>query len=176
RRLVKWSALVSTLSATRQTGYATVHGLRLYYEVHGAAVAGRAPLVLVHGGGSTLDTSFGALLPAIARSRQVVAFDQQGHGRTEDADRPFSFPQSADDAVALIQSLDIDRADFMGYSNGGHIAIEIAIRHPAVVRRLVIESAMFDRSGADPQFWAGFEGARLESMPEDLQRACLATA
>src|SRR5262245_17055829 len=158
-----------------ERGYAPIHGLRLYYEVHGEP-DGRPPLLLLHGGGSTLDTSFGALLPALSRHRQVIAFDQQGHGRTADVDRPFSFAQSADDAAALLEHLGIERADVCGYSNGGHIALELALRHPGVVRRLVIESAMFDRSGADPEFWDGFTHAKLEEMPAELRQEYLRTA
>jgi pimeloyl-ACP methyl ester carboxylesterase len=86
-----------------QTGYALVNGLKMYYEIHGAASRTRLPLVLLHGGGDTIRTSFGHLLPALARDRQVIAFEQQGFGHTADiADRPFSFVQSADDTAALL--------------------------------------------------------------------------
>src|SRR5712691_9343438 len=81
-----------TQSAAVNSGYAPVNGLKMYYEIHGT---GR-PLVLLHGGGSTIDTSFGSVLQSFARTRRVVAFEQQGHGRTADVDRPFSFEQSAD--------------------------------------------------------------------------------
>src|SRR5262245_53924990 len=81
----------------KKHGHAPVNDLKIYYEVHGA---GGTPLVLLHGGGSTIDTTFGKILPALATGRQVIAFEQQGHGRTADiADRPFSFEQSADDAA-----------------------------------------------------------------------------
>jgi len=148
--------------------YAEVNGLRMYYEDHGA---GGVPLVLMHGGGSTIETSFGKVLGEYAKTRRVIAFEQQGHGRTADVDRPFSFEQSAEDAVGLLRSLGIEEADFLGYSNGGHIAIEIALKHPGVVRRLVIESAMFDRSGSDPGFWDSFKTAKLEDMPAELREA-----
>jgi pimeloyl-ACP methyl ester carboxylesterase len=91
-------------------------------------------------------------------------------------DRPFSFEQSAEDAVALLRHLRVAKADFLGYSNGGHIALEIALRHPEVVRSLVIESAFFSRDGTDPQFWQGFDHAKLDDMPLDLRKAYLATA
>jgi pimeloyl-ACP methyl ester carboxylesterase len=160
-----------------RTGYAPVDGLRLYYEVHGRADGRTPPLVLLHGGGSTLETSFGATLRRFATTRQVVAFDQQGHGRTADiADRQFSFAQSAEDAVALLRYLKIARADVLGYSNGGHIAIEIALSHPDVVRKLIILSAMFDRAGADPGFWEGFNHAKLDDMPAELREAYLRVA
>ena len=94
-------------SALQQTGYAPVNGLRMYYEIRGPA--GQLPLVLLHGGGDTIETSFGHLLPVLARSRRIVAFEQQGCGRTTDIeDRPFSFEQSADDTAALLKHLNIE--------------------------------------------------------------------
>jgi len=153
-----------------ESGYAPVNGLKLYYEIHGVADPRSPPLVLLHGGGSTIDTSFGKVIEQLAKNRQVIAFDQQGHGRTADiVDRPFSFERSANDAVELIRYLKIPRADFAGFSNGGHIALDIGIHHPAAVRKLVIISAMFKRDGADPQFWDGFRGVKLETMPAELK-------
>jgi pimeloyl-ACP methyl ester carboxylesterase len=106
----------------------------------------------------------------------VIAYDRQGHGRTADVDRPFTFRQSAEDAVALLHQLGIQRADFFGYSNGGHIAIQIALSHPEVVRKLVVEAAMFDREGSDPAFWESFHHARIEDMPQELKEAYLKVA
>ena len=153
-----------------------MNGLQVYYEVHGPAGDPGTPLVLLHGGGSTFETSFRDILPALSRGRRVIVYDRQGHGRTADVDRPFSFRQSAEDAVALLRQLGIPRADFMGYSNGGHIAIQIALSHPEVVRKLIIESAMFSRDGADPAFWEGFDHARPEDMPRELREAYLEVA
>jgi pimeloyl-ACP methyl ester carboxylesterase len=157
-------------------GYAPVNGLEVYYEIHGESNGESPPLVLLHGGGSTIETSFGKLIPILAESRQVVAFEQQGHGRTADAGRPFTFGQSADDAAGLLRSLGIPKADFFGYSNGGHIAIEIAVRHPGLVRKLVVESAMAGRDGVDPAFWESFAHARLEEMPPVLREAYVRVA
>jgi hypothetical protein len=93
--------------------YASINGLKMYYEIHGT---GGTPLVLLHGGGSTIETTFGHILPMLAKKRQVIAFEQQGHGRTTDiADRPFTFVQSADDAAALLRHLKIDKADFFWF-------------------------------------------------------------
>ncbi len=132
-------------SALQQTGYAPVNGLRMYYEIHGPA--GQLPLVLLHGGGDTIETSFGHLLPVLARSRWIIAFEQQGCGRTTDIeDRPFSFEQSADDTAALLKHLDIDRANLLGFSNGGTIALQVAIRYPQLVRRLVVITALMKRA------------------------------
>jgi hypothetical protein len=114
-----------------QNGYAPVNGLRMYYEIHGSDVGGVPPLVLLHGGGSTIETSFGKVLPALAKNRRIIAFEQQGHGRTADGDRPFTFEQSAEDTVALLRYLNVRKADFFGYSNGGHIALMVAMNPPA---------------------------------------------
>jgi pimeloyl-ACP methyl ester carboxylesterase len=168
---------VERRAAPARSGYADVNGLRMYYEVHGASRDGVPPLVVLHGGGSTIQTSFGTLLPLLARTRKVIAFEQQGHGHTADVpDRPFSFAQSASDAAALLRFLGVERADLIGYSNGGHIAIQLALDHPELVHRLVVVSAMTSRDGADPQFWEGFPKATLDEMPRELKEAYLAAA
>src|SRR4029453_1463756 len=157
-------------STRQQTGYAPVNGLRMYYEIHGPT--GQLPLVLVHGGGDTIETSFGHLLPVLARSRRIIAFEQQGCGRTADIeDRPFSFEQSAEDTTALLKHLDIDRADLLGFSNGGTIALQVAIRYPALVRRLVVITALMKRAWADPQFWESMKTAQPDAMPAELREA-----
>src|SRR6266852_6637576 len=119
---------------TQGTGhYADVNGIKLYYEVHGTG----HPLILLHGGlGAT--SMFGPNLPALAKGRQVIAVDLQGHGRTADVDRPLSVATMADDIAALLEHLRIERADIMGYSLGGGVALQTAIRHPEVVNRLVV--------------------------------------
>lgn len=164
------------------TGYAPVNGLRIYYEVHGTANANatdaaRPPLVLLHGGGDTIATSFGRILPALAAGRQVIAYEQQGYGRTADiAERPFSFEQSADDLAALLEHLQIARADLLGFSNGGTIALQLAIRHPQRVRRIVAASALTTRDGAYPWLWTAMANATLDNMPQELKDAYLAVA
>jgi len=172
-----WTSLTLTAPAGAvERGYAPVNGLELYYEIHGNPAKDGVPLVLLHGGGSTIETSFGKLVPLVSKARRVIAFEQQGHGHTADVDRPFSFEQSAEDAVALLRHLHVAKADFLGYSNGGHIALQIALAHPEVVRLLVLESVMFSRDGADPRFWQSFDHAKLDDMPLDLRKAYLATA
>lgn len=170
------SLALATSAGAVERGYAPVNGLRLYYEIHGSPAKDGVPLVLLHGGGSTIETSFGKLIPLLSKRRQVIAFEQQGHGHTADVDRPFSFEQSAADAVALLRHLHVAKADFLGYSNGGHIALEIALRYPESVRSLVLESMFFSRDGTDPQFWQSFDHAKLEDMPPGLQQAYRATA
>jgi len=115
-------------------------------------------------------------LPSFAKTRQVIAFEQQGHGHTADIDRPFTFEQTADDTAALLRYLKIEKADFFGYSNGGSVALQMGIRHPDLVRKLVVASAMFKRDGLYPEFWGSMEHATLESMPVELREAYLRTA
>jgi pimeloyl-ACP methyl ester carboxylesterase len=132
-----------------QIDYASVNGLNIYYEIYGASHAASPPLVLLHGGGDTIKTSFGRILPSLAHDRQIVAFEQQGYGHTSDvADRPFSFEQSADDTAALQEHLHIGQTDLLGFSNGGTIALQVAIRHPHVVRKLVVASGSLNAMAA----------------------------
>lgn len=160
-----------------QTGYAPVNGLRIYYEIHGVANSSRSPLVLLHGGGDTIKTSFGHILPSLARERQVIAFELQGYGHTADiTDRPFSFEQSADDTAALLDYLHIAKADLFGFSNGGTIALQVEIRHPKVVRKLVLASALSSREGAYPWLWEVMAKAKLENMSKELQEEYLKVA
>ena len=114
-----------TATTPIHTGYAPVNGLQMYYEIHGTG----QPLVLLHGAFSAIGTSFGALLPGLARTRQVIGVELQGHGRTADIDRPLSLEQMADDVAALLQHLGIPQADIFGYSMGGER--RPAPRHPA---------------------------------------------
>jgi pimeloyl-ACP methyl ester carboxylesterase len=133
-----------------QTGYAPVNGLNLYYEVHGSG----EPLVLLHGGLGAIEM-FGEVLPMLAAGRQVIAVDLQAHGRTADIDRPMRFEPMADDIAALLQHLGIAQADLMGYSLGGGVALQTAIRHPEVVNRLVLVSTPFKQAGWYPEVLAG---------------------
>jgi pimeloyl-ACP methyl ester carboxylesterase len=126
--------------------YADVNGITLYYESHGT---GR-PLVLLHGGLGAIEM-FGPNLPALAAGRRVIAVDLQGHGRTADIDRPTSVPAMADDIAALIAHLGVGPCDVMGYSLGGGVALQTAIRHPEAVSRLVVASAPFRRDGFYPE-------------------------
>jgi len=153
-----------------KTGYSDVNGIKMYYEIHGQG----QPLVLIHGGGSTLQTSFGNILPHLAKNRQIIAMDLQAHGRTGDRDGALSFQQDADDVVTLLKNLGIQKADFLGFSNGGHTVIEIALRHSSIINRLIIASAFYKRSAAAPQFWEGFDHATLDQMPQPLRDAFLA--
>jgi pimeloyl-ACP methyl ester carboxylesterase len=133
-------------SADVQTGYAPVGDLNMYYEIHGAG----SPLLLLHGAYMTIDM-MGALLSGLAQRRRVIAVEQQGHGRTADADRPLTYEQMADDTAALLRHLDLDQADVVGYSMGGGVALQLALRHPARVRKLVLASSGFRSDGMPPE-------------------------
>ena len=126
------------------TGYAPVNGLQMYYEVHGS---GGTPLLLLHGGLFNIDLQFGELLPTLAASRQVIAADFQGHGRTNDIDRPLTCADLASDVVGLLQHLGVAQADVFGFSVGGGVALHLAIRHPELVRKLIVSSASFHPDG-----------------------------
>jgi pimeloyl-ACP methyl ester carboxylesterase len=156
-----------------QTGYAPVDGLSMYYEIHGSG----SPLILLHGAYMTIDM-MGPILPGLARTRQVIVVEQQGHGRTADIDRPLTYEQMADDTAALLRHLKIDSADVVGYSMGGAIALQVAIRHPELVRKLVVASASFTSDGMHaaavemfpsitPELFAGspIEEAYLQTAP-----------
>lgn len=156
--------------------YAWINGVHTYYEVHGEAREG-TPLVLLHGGGDTIETSFGRILPELARSRKVIAFERQGYGHTPDVpERPFTFEQFADDTVALLDHLGIPQADLFGFSNGGTVALHAAVRHPERVRKLVLASAFFNHDAAEPAFWGGFAAATPDIMPKVLRDAYIAAA
>ena len=137
-------------SGAQGTGhYADVIGLNLYFETHGA---GR-PLILLHGGLGSGEM-FGPILPALAERHQVIAPDLQGHGRTADIDRPIDVRLMADDIAALIEHLGLDTPDVVGYSLGGGVAMQTAIKYPAMVRRLVAASANIRRDAIYPEMLA----------------------
>lgn len=145
-------------NASRAGNYAEVNGLDMYYEVHGSG----EPLVLLHGGVGAIEM-FGEVLGLLAEGRQVVAVDLQAHGRTADIDRPMSFEAMADDIAALIEHLGLERADVMGYSLGGGVALQTAIRRPEVVRKLVLVSTPFNKEGWYPEVRAGMDGMGPEA-------------
>jgi len=148
-----------------QNGYSEVNGLKMYYEIYGEG----KPLVLIHGGGSTIQTTYGNIIPLLAKNRKIIAMDLQAHGRTGDRSTDLSFEQDADDVAALLHNLKIDTADFFGYSNGGHTLIEITLRHPAIINKMILASSFYNRSATTPQFWEGFAHATLDVMPQALK-------
>ena len=159
-----WSA-----EKLEQSGYSTVNGIRMYYEIRGQG----EPLVLIHGGGSTIETTFGRVIGRLAKDHKVIAMDLQAHGRTGDRNAPESFEQDADDVAQLLKNLHIDKADFFGFSNGATTAVQIAIRHPEMVTKLVLGSPLCKRNGVPPQFWDFMKHASLANMPVELKEAYL---
>ena len=153
-------ANVSTASAQRagRRGvggrYAFVNGLKMYYEVRGPQRG--TPIVFLHGAFSNIESDFGKILPTIAKTKQVIAIEQQGHGRTADIDRPLSYEQMADDVAELLRQLRVTKADFVGYSMGGGVAMYVAVRHPELVRKLVFAGgASYDPDGFYPELLEG---------------------
>lgn len=148
-----------------KNGYSDVNGLKMYYEIHGQG----KPLVLIHGGGSTIQTNFEKIIPLLAKNRQVIAVELQAHGRTNDRNADLTFEQDADDIATLLKNLKIDKADFFGFSNGGTTTLHIAIRHPELVDKIILGSALAKRNGVPEWFWGFMENAKLENMPELLK-------
>jgi len=126
--------------------YVSVNGLELYYEIHGTG----QPLVVLHGAYMTIET-MGEIVPSLAETRQVIAAELQGHGHTADIDRPLSYEHMADDVYALLAEVGIDKADVFGFSLGGGVALQLAIRHPEVVRKLVVASVSYTSDGLYPE-------------------------
>lgn len=144
-----------------ESGYAPVNDLEMYYEIHGSG----QPLVLLHGNLSTIETSFGKVLPKLSSKFRVIAVEQQGHGHTADIERPFSLRQWAQDTSAFLRHLGMEQADFFGYSSGGAVALEIALRTPTLVRKLVwAGGTSYRREGLHPELL----GANAAMKPEDL--------
>jgi pimeloyl-ACP methyl ester carboxylesterase len=127
------------------TGYAPVNGLRMYYEIHGTGSG--APLVLLHGSYMTITNNWTGWIGELSKARKVIAVEMQGHGRTADIDRDFSYENLADDIAAMLDYLKIEQADVLGYSMGGGVAMQVAIRHPEKVRKVVSVSAVFRHDG-----------------------------
>lgn len=141
-----------------QSGYATANGLKMYYEIHGE---GGQPLLLLHGAYMSID-ALGNLIPPLAATRQVIAVELQGHGRTADIDRPIRYESMAHDVAALLAGLGIESVDIFGYSMGGGVALQIAIRHPQLVRKLIVASASYKSSAVYPELLGMFDTMTLD--------------
>jgi pimeloyl-ACP methyl ester carboxylesterase len=158
-------------NTTMTSGYAPVNGINMYYEVHGE---GDMPLVLIHGGGSTINSNFGVLLPLLAAKRKVIAVELQAHGRTGNREVRETFEQDADDVAALLGYVGVPKADILGFSNGGTTTLQIAMRHPEVVNRMIVISANYSRAGMLPGLFDNLAHATLDDMPGPLRDAYLA--
>jgi len=133
----------STISKADISGYAPVNGLKLYYEIYGQGT----PLLLLHGSYMNIPLNYGEMIPELSKKYKVIAFEMQGHGRTADIDRPYSWEALADDAAALLSYLKIDKADVLGYSLGGTVALQLTMKHPELVNRLVFISSTYKSDG-----------------------------
>jgi len=149
----------------KDSGYAPINDLNMYYEIHGEGI----PLVLIHGGGSTIQTSFSNILPLLAQHYKVIAVELQAHGHTNDRNNPESFEQDADDVAGLLNYLKINKAHILGFSNGGNTTMQVAIRHPELADKLVIISSFYKREGMITGFFEGMQQATLENMPALLK-------
>ena len=129
--------------SNKTTGYAPVNGMKIYYEISGEG----KPLLLLHGAYMTIDMNWNQLIPELSKTRKVIAVEMQGHGRTADIERPFSFETMADDVVQTLKYLKIDTADVIGYSLGGTVALELAIQKPSLVNKLVVISSAYKSEG-----------------------------
>ncbi|MEV6562400.1 alpha/beta hydrolase [Nocardia sp. NPDC051756] len=143
--------------------YADINGLHMYYELHGTPTD-QPPLVLLHGALSGIGTDFGQLIPELAKTRRVIAIEQQAHGHTADIDRPLRTPQMAEDTVALLHELGVQRADILGYSMGAGVALQISLTHPELVRKQVLAAGGLDAGAMHPGLMDGL----AELKPEQL--------
>jgi pimeloyl-ACP methyl ester carboxylesterase len=141
-----------------RSGHLPINGLSLYHEVYGELGGSKTPPLLLIPGAFMAAGSMTSWVSAFAGQRAVIVFDQQGHGRTPDTSREMSYQQFADDAAALLRALQVERADVMGYSQGGEVALQLALRHPALVSKLVSLSATYRKDGLYPSLLAGIEG------------------
>lgn len=151
------------MGTTTSRGHLPINGLALYYEVHGDLGGTTAPLLLIPGAFMATD-SMAAWVDAFVADRPVITFDQQGHGRTADTSRAMSYEQFGDDAAALLHALGVARADVMGYSQGGGVALQLAIRHPALVGKLVSMSATFRKDGWYPSVFEAIGGLTADTF------------
>jgi pimeloyl-ACP methyl ester carboxylesterase len=170
--LTMFVAPVASSQQTPTTGYAPVNGLKMYYEVHGSGEA----VVLLHGSFMTITNNWTQWIGELSKTRKVIAVEMQGHGRTADIQRDFSYENLADDVAALLDYLQIPSADLIGYSMGGGVAMQCAIRHPEKVRRVVSISGAFRLDGlvqealdAFPKLTAEtFKGSPIETEYKKL--------
>ncbi|MBD2701130.1 alpha/beta hydrolase [Spirosoma sp. BT702] len=134
------------------SGYADVNGLNMYYEVYGKGKS----LILLHGSFLSIPLNWSRIIPLLAKDRQVIVAEMQGHGRTKDIDRKLSYEGMADDVSGLLKHLNVDSADVLGYSMGTGIAFQVAVRHPEQVRRLIALSGAYAHDGWWPDTEASF--------------------
>ena len=147
-----------------RSGHLPINGLDLFYEVHGEVGTSETPPLLLIPGAFMATNSMTSWVNAFADNRAVIVFDQQGHGRTPDTTREMSYEQFADDAAALLRGLQVERAAVMGYSQGGGVALQLAIRHPSFLDKLVCMSATYRKDGWYPSVFEAIGGLSAEAF------------
>ena len=152
------------MAGSTRRGNLPINGLSLYHEVYGDLGESKTPPLLLIPGAFMATDSMATWVSAFAHERAVIVFDQQGHGRTPDTSREMSYEQFGDDAAALLRALEVERADVMGYSQGGGVALQLAIRHPALVNKLVSMSATFRKDGWYPSVLTGIGGLSADDF------------
>jgi pimeloyl-ACP methyl ester carboxylesterase len=152
------------MAGSTRRGHLPINGLSLYHEVYGDLGASKTPPLLLIPGAFMATDSMASWVSAFAHERAVIVFDQQGHGRTPDTSREMSYEQFGDDAAALLCALEVERADVMGYSQGGGVAFQLAIRHPLLVNKLVSMSATYRKDGWYPAVPEGIKGLTAEAF------------
>jgi len=141
----------------------------MYYEMYGEG----KPLVLMHGSDAHIQANFERIIPLLAKNRKAIAMELQAHGRTGDRNRDLSFEQDADDVAALLKNLSIDKADFFGFNNGATAALQIAIRHPEIVDKMILGSPQAKRSAFTEEMYEYLPKLTLNEMPPALRAANL---
>ena len=148
--------------------FMNINGLNMYYEVHGSG----PPVLLLHGGTATIDFCFAKLIPELAKDHEVIAPEQQAHGRTRDVPgRPLSYEQMAEDTATLLEKLNAGPVDVIGWSDGGNVGLLLAIRHPKLVRKLVVTGANYRTDGMDPEAVKWLGTAKAEDWPKEILAA-----
>ena len=163
------AALLSLAAPVLAGEYASVNGLKMYYEVHGRKADDTPPLVMIHGAFGTIDNCFGKLRPAFTKSWRTIAPELQGHGRTADIDRPLSMDQMTEDVAALLRQLKVQNADFFGSSIGGGIVLRLAVKYPELVHKAVIFGALYSNDGLVPGFVESLKALKAEDIPPQFR-------
>jgi pimeloyl-ACP methyl ester carboxylesterase len=156
-------AVGCTGRSTGRTGYAAVNGMQMYYEIYGKGTPNALPLIVLHGAYMNIP-SMGAIIPRLAQTHKVYALEFQGHGRTTDIDRPITYQNLAGDVAAFMDSLGIEKADVFGYSMGAIAGLQLVIRHPEKVNKLIAASVAYDLNGWQPEFIAAIPQMTVEMI------------
>jgi pimeloyl-ACP methyl ester carboxylesterase len=161
-------ALFMTTTTTAQ--YAPINGIKMYYEIRGT---GNTPLVLIHGGGSTIETNYATLLPLLSGYGKIIAVEMQAHGRTTDRGVPETYKQDAADIASLLKYLHIEKANILGFSDGGCTTLQFGISYPSLVNKLIIISSNYSNAGMIDGFADMMQHASLDNMPAPLKEGFL---